>query len=241
MLAPLVPWAMLGFTPSMTDRDLYERSQILSAIISVVLHDLRNRLHSATLLVEAMGADKASLEGLRTRLRAQLTRLNATITDASDMAKDIPIESRIAKVTLRRVLDDVRERGELPNQRLVVHSKPELAAAEVKIDPELVVAAVTVLTERLTQASREAGAKKPEIELVASIVEPTSPEIRLTLGFAGPAPSADAGQAAPPEIPPTDFDLALARTLTEGAGASLRLERPETGGGSVFVLRLPKA
>ena len=59
----------------MKDDDLYARYQTLAAAISVLLHDLRNPLHSATLLVEAMGSRNADLDSLRGKLRGQFGKL----------------------------------------------------------------------------------------------------------------------------------------------------------------------
>src|SRR5437899_7112668 len=84
--------------------DLYARYQTLTALVSVLLHDLRNPLHSATLLVEAMGARTADVESLRGKLRGQFGKLEGLIGEASDAIKELGLESRIEDVTVDELL-----------------------------------------------------------------------------------------------------------------------------------------
>src|SRR3954451_24831131 len=86
------------------DNDLYARYQTLTALISVLLHDLRNPLHSATLLVEAMGARTADVGALRGKLRGQFGKLASLIGEAADAIKELGLEARIADVDVDELL-----------------------------------------------------------------------------------------------------------------------------------------
>src|SRR5262249_43522880 len=82
------------------DDDLYARYQTLTALVSVLLHDLRNPLHSSTLLVEAMGSRTADVDALRGKLRGQFGKLEALMSEASDAIKELGLEARLEDVTV---------------------------------------------------------------------------------------------------------------------------------------------
>src|SRR5436190_7385184 len=105
----------------MKDDDLYARYQALTALVTVLLHDLRNPLHSATLLVEAMGARKADIDSLRGKLRGQFGKLEGLIGEASDAIKELALEARIAKVDLDELL------------RSAAASAPGVAGANIEL------------------------------------------------------------------------------------------------------------
>ncbi|HEX9297103.1 MAG TPA: hypothetical protein VF881_14770, partial [Polyangiaceae bacterium] len=84
----------------MRDDDIYARHQTLAALVSVLLHDLRNPLHSATLLVEAMGSRTADVEALRGRLRAQFAKLDGLISEAAGPIRELTVEPRIENVSI---------------------------------------------------------------------------------------------------------------------------------------------
>src|SRR3954451_1404380 len=88
----------------MTDDDLYVRYQTLAALVSVLLHDLRNPLHSGTLLVEALGSRTADIESIRGKLRNQFGKLEGLISEATDSMREVSLEARLEPVGLDQVL-----------------------------------------------------------------------------------------------------------------------------------------
>src|SRR5258708_30636858 len=84
----------------MNDDDMYVRHQTLAALVSVLLHDLRNPLHSGTLLVEAMASPTADLDALRGKLRAQFAKLDALISEASGPMRDLTLETRARPIAV---------------------------------------------------------------------------------------------------------------------------------------------
>src|SRR5689334_20686017 len=105
----------------MKDDDLYARYQTLGALISVLLHDLRNPLHSATLLVEAMGARTADVDALRGKLRGQFGKLDGLIGEASDAIKELALEKRVENIAVDDLL------------RSAAESVPTLAASDIEL------------------------------------------------------------------------------------------------------------
>jgi hypothetical protein len=234
---------MLGCQPhAMTDQDLYERSQMHAAILSVVLHDIRNRLHSSTLLVEALASETADVEALRGKLRTQLTRLNAVISDAAELGKDLLVEPRIQKVGLGRILDAVRER-----MRVHTESSEFMIAAEgteqleVAADPVLVACAMIELGQRLREAAGKDDSLlrgREEVRVLCIVGSTDEAGVRLTIDYRDANHSDSTANL--PEIAAHDVRLAVARSLADSGGCSLRLER-SAGGRTAFVLRLRRA
>src|SRR6185436_16371680 len=105
------------------DDDLYARYQSLTALVSVLLHDLRNPLHSSTLLVEAMGSRTADIDSLRGKLRGQFGKLEGLMGEASDAIKERALEARIEEVDLDELL------------RSAAAAASALSAVEVELVP----------------------------------------------------------------------------------------------------------
>src|SRR5438046_872683 len=76
---------------AMADDDIYERHQMMTALTGVLLHDLRNPLHSATLLVEALGTG-GDVSALRTKLRAQFAKLDGLISTAAAPIRELAVD-----------------------------------------------------------------------------------------------------------------------------------------------------
>src|SRR2546430_12577807 len=89
------------------DDDLYPRYQTLAALMGVLLHDLRNPLHSATLLLEAMGAKTADITALRGKLRGQFTKLEGLMSEAAESIKSLSLEPRIIDVDVDELLRSI--------------------------------------------------------------------------------------------------------------------------------------
>src|SRR5262245_3758767 len=84
--------------------DLYARHQMLAALVNVLVHDLRNPLHSATLLVEAMGSPSANIETLRNKLRAQIGKLDGLIAETNNSAKEMALEPTVEVIAVDALL-----------------------------------------------------------------------------------------------------------------------------------------
>jgi hypothetical protein len=215
----------------MKDDDLYVRYQTLGALISVLLHDLRNPLHSATLLVEAMGARTADVESLRGKLRGQFGKLDGLIGEASDAIKELALEKRVENVAVDDLL------------RSAAESVPALAASDIELTvPASTALRVSVDTKVLLRAMAEIGAtiferaigsdkagRPGEKTVIALGVEPIDAKtVRLFVG-GWMRPLDDAAVKQPFTITGGGIRLALARNLAGMAGAMLRLEQSPEG------------
>lgn len=227
----------------MNVEELYERHQVLSALGGVLLHDLRNPLHSATLLVEAMGLRANDLDVLRTRLRAQLAKLDALISEAGAPMRELAVDPRIDSVQTSELLADVLElvkqrSGEVELGVEVQPSEPVLVLVDRKMIARAVFEVVAHLDEEIrgkTQASLEAAAPR----VVIRVTEDASTAMLAVDGFEGSF--ADAVAKSPFSIAGGGVGLALARALTQlSAAASLRLQ-DGAGPRPRFVFSLPKA
>jgi signal transduction histidine kinase len=213
----------------MKNDDLYPRYQTLAALISVLLHDLRNPLHSATLLVEAMGLRTADVDALRGKLRGQFGKLEGLISEASEAIKELGLEARIEDVTVDDLL------------RSAATSAPALAACDIElvlpsptglrvtVDPTLLVRAIAEIGATLFERSRgtQQGRREGERTTIAlKVDQPEAGNVRLIVGD-WVTPLDDAAVKAPFAIAGGGIRLALARTLSQIAGATLRLEQSQ--------------
>ena len=116
----------------MSEGDLYERYQSLTALVAVLAHELRNPLHGATLLVEAMGLPGADVGALRQKLRAQLSKMDALVSEVVDPAREMTIEPALATLPLLPLLEAVRdglaEEAALAGTTIEVRAPGSLAA-----------------------------------------------------------------------------------------------------------------
>src|SRR5262249_30234983 len=147
----------------MNDDDPYVRHQMLAALVSVLLHDLRNPLHSSTLLIEAMGSRTADIEGLRAKLRAQLSKLDGLISEAAGPIKELTLDACVEKVAVdalvRAIGESFRKSG--GEARLVL---PPASTLTVSVDPKLLVrAAVEVATTVAEKQDGQDGGAPPTV------------------------------------------------------------------------------
>jgi signal transduction histidine kinase len=222
----------------MKDDDLYPRYQTLAALINVLLHDLRNPLHSATLLVEAMGSRSADVEALRGKLRGQFGKLEGLISESSDAIKELALEARIQDLAVDEIV-----RTAVESARRLVGTDVDLVASEptglrASTDAVLIVRAIGEIAATLAERSM-ARDPNERVRIAIAVDEPDHEHVRLVVG-GWIAPRDDAAVKAPFAIAGGGVRLAVARSLAQVASATLRLEQsPE--GAIRYALHLTRA
>jgi signal transduction histidine kinase len=225
------------------DDDLYARYQSLTALVSVLLHDLRNPLHSSTLLVEAMGSRTADLDSLRGKLRGQFGKLEGLMSEASDAIKERALEARIEEVAVDELLRSVAASSPAIAGADVALVAPPPTQLRVAVDKSLFGLAVAeigaTLSERAAKPNGD-GARAPGGTLSIPLVvdEPDAGNVRIVVGDWMPATD-DAAIKAPFAIAGGGIRLALARTLAQMAGGGLRLEQSPDGS-LRYAIHLPR-
>jgi K+-sensing histidine kinase KdpD len=211
----------------MKDDDLYARYHKLAALISVLLHDLRNPLHSATLLVEAMGTRTADVDALRGKLRGQVGKLDGLIGEASDAIKELGLEARIENIAVDDLVRSVAASAPALSGANVAFVVPASMDVRVAVDPTLLIRVVAEIAATIfdRRAKRE-GTDHASIPLLVD--RPDASNVRLLVGDWGLAPD-DSAVKAPFAITGGGIRLALARVLSQVAGATLRFEQSPEG------------
>jgi signal transduction histidine kinase len=223
--------------------DLYARYQTLTALIGVLLHDLRNPLHSATLLVEAMGTRTADIDSLRGKLRGQFGKLEGLIGEASDAIKELGLEVRAEDVKVDDLLRSAAAAAATTGTDIELVA-PAPTGLLVLVDPKLAARAIGEIGAGIFERAARAGAARPGFEaahmrLALTVDEPEPGTVRLVVGDWQRATD-DAAVKAPFAIAGGGIRLALARTLTQMAGGALRMEQsPE--GALRYALYLPRS
>jgi hypothetical protein len=217
----------------MKDDDLYARYQTLTALVSVLLHDLRNPLHSSTLLVEAMGSRMADIDSLRGKLRGQFGKLEALMSEASDAIKELGLEARVEEIGVDELMQGAAASCAAvagTDVELVVPSATGLRAAADKTLLGLAIAEIGAsLSERASKSGND-QARKPggALPVTLTVDQPDAGTVRLVVGD-WVRVTDDAAVKAPFAIAGGGMRLALARTLTQMGGAGLRLEQSPEG------------
>ncbi len=215
----------------MKDDDIYARHQTLAALVSVLLHDLRNPLHSATLLVEAMGSRTADVDALRGKLRAQFAKLDGLISEAAGPIRELTIEPRIEEIAVDTLCRAAIEATPALAGVEPTFASPSASSLEVSIDASL-------LSRAVGEISASIGAQTPPPAKITVTVDQPDPEtVRLAIGGWN-ASSDEMASKATFAIAGGGVRLAVARTLAQNAGATLRLERGD--GTSRFALLLKR-
>jgi signal transduction histidine kinase len=219
------------------DDDLYARHQLLAALVNVLVHDLRNPLHSATLLIEAMGSPSADVEALRNKLRGQVGKMEAIIAQTTGAVKELVEEPRVEIVAIDVLAGCVAERYAMITARPATFVLPAASGLEIAADRRMLERAVieiaAVIAER--QGRAEEGVT-PRVHL--ALDEPEPGTVRLRLGDLR-GENAEAAAKAPFTIAGGGVRLAVARSLAQRAGATLRVEQAGPGL-TRFALLLPR-
>jgi len=225
--------------PDMTreDDDLYARHQLLAALVNVLVHDLRNPLHSATLLIEAMGSPSADAELLRTKLRGQIGKVEAVIAQTTGAVKQLVHEPRVEAVDIDALLRSVAERYSTVTVRPATFVLPAASGLEIAADRRMLERAVIEIAAVIAERQRQPEDGPPPRVLLA-VDEPEPSTVRLRLGDLR-GEDAEAAAKAPFTISGGGVRLAVARSLAQKAGATLRVEQTDEGL-TRFALLLPR-
>jgi signal transduction histidine kinase len=216
--------------------DLYARYQTLVALVGVLLHDLRNPLHNATLLVEARSLDH---EVLRTKLRAQFGKLEALLGVATDSMRELVIEPQIGEVDVDEL---VRSAAEAPVGNDEEEPQIELPAPtglKILADGTMLGRALAELTAHIVDEVRRVGAPGPKAGIKVIVEEGEGGTVNIRVGEL-PVRDDDNVAKAPFSIAGGGIHLAVARALSQAAGARLRFDQ-KPGAGAYFAFVAPRA
>ncbi len=215
--------------------DLYARHQMLAALVNVLVHDLRNPLHSATLLVEAMGSPSANIEALRGKLRAQIGKLDGLIGETNASVKDLAIEPNIEPTGVDSLVGSLAEHFSTITERQANFVLPPASSLTVAADRKLLERAAIEVAAALTE--RQGQGETATVRVIITIDEPEEGSLRVSLGDVGREQS-DVLAKGPFAIAGGGVRLAMARSLAQSAGAMLRFEQNTEGTGRfAFFLR----
>jgi len=220
------------------DDDLYARHQLLAALVNVLVHDLRNPLHSATLLIEAMGSPSVDIDLMRNKLRGQLGKIEAVIAQTNDAMKELAEEPRVEVVDIDALLRSIAERYPMVTARMATFVLPAtsglLIAADRRMLERATIEIAAVIAERQGQPD-----DAPPPRVLLTLDEPEPAIVRLRLGDLKGLDGESTAKA-PFTIAAGGVRLAVARSLAQSAGATLRVE--QTGEGLTrFALLLPRS
>src|SRR5215471_6505958 len=216
----------------MHDNDLYVRHQALVALVGVLLHDLRNPLHNATLLIEAKSLDT---EALRAKLRAQFGKLEALLGEATDAVREMVIEARTEPIEVDKLVHRAIELASDANCQWSTGAIP--AGLVVAGDMEMLARAVAELATYIAEKAR-AGMVDSEVPNVRISVEQPEPGLVTVRVGDLPATLDETMAKAPFSIAGGGIHLALARALSQNTGAKMRLAKAADGR-SYFTLTAP--
>lgn len=219
------------------ERELYERHQTLIALFGVLLHELRNPLHAANLLVEAMAMKPADAPQFRTKLKNQFAKVEAILSEVGQPVKELALDVDAAAFSLGEVLQSALEKAEAQRSSDVKVSVEGDLAIRVVADRILLERGILELLLRALDPKPE---QTPSTRLVVRTEEPLEGQARLVLEDDGGTLN-DPTQRSPFALAYGGLRLATARAVTRLAGGSLRYERTEDGTGSRFVLLVPLA
>src|SRR5690242_3568957 len=215
--------------------DLYARHQMMAALVNVLVHDLRNPLHSATLLLEAMGSPSANVEGLRGKLRAQIGKLDGLIAETNSSVKELVLEPNVEVVAVDAMLGALVDHYPTLTEQPVEFDLPAASGLEVSTDRKLVERAAVEVTSAIAERRKNGSDAVPHVTV--TIDEPEDGTVRVLFGDLS-REQCEALVKAPFAIAGGGIRLAMARSLTQSAGAMLRLEQDAEGVGRfVFFLR----
>jgi len=219
------------------ERELYERHQTLVALVGVLLHELRNPLHAATLLVEAMGMKPTDAPQFRVKLKNQFAKLEAILTEVGQPVKELALEPEPVTFALGDAVEAALELAEPHRSCDVEISLEGEQATRVVGDRVLLQRAIYELLLRVLDPRPN---EKPASRLVVRVAEPVDGEARLVFEDDGGVLD-ELTQRTPFSLAHGGLRLATARAVSNLAGGSLRYERTESGSGSRFVLLVPLA
>ena len=221
-----------------SEDDLYASHQMLAALVSVLVHDLRNPLHSATLLVEAMGSPSADVQALRNKLRAQIGKLDGLVGETAAAMKELALEPCTEVIAVDTLARTIAQKYSSIDRQATFVLPATTSGLEVTVDRRLLERAAIEVAAVIVEQQGLDGATSPPRVLV-SVDAPEEGTVRLCLGDIT-RERGDTLAKAPFAIAGGGVRLAAARSLAQSAGAMLRLEQGADGVAR-FALFLPQA
>jgi len=210
-----------------SEDDLYASHQMLAALVSVLVHDLRNPLHSATLLVEAMGSPSADVQALRNKVRAQIGKLDGLVGETAAAMKELALEPCTEVIAVDTLARTIAQKYAAIADREATFVLPATSGLEVTVDRRLLErAAIEVAAVVVEQQGLDDATSPPRV--LVSIDAPEEGSVRLCLGDLT-RERGDTLAKAPFAIAGGGIRLAAARSLAQSAGAMLRLEQGADG------------
>lgn len=216
------------------ERDLYEKHQTLVALVGVLLHELRNPLHGATLLVEAMGMKSADIPTLRGKLKNQFTKLEAIMSEVAQPVKELALAPQIEAVEVAHLLSSAQKAAEKSRTCDAEVHIEGAQAAKAMVDPVLLEQAIVQL---LLRSIDPEPMLHPPTRITVRVEALSPSEVRIVFEDDGPVLDETAQRSAF-SLAAGGVRLATSRALTTLAGGSMRLERVE-GRGARLVMLLP--
>ncbi len=210
----------------MKDDDIYVRYQTMAAFVGILFHDLRNPIHSAVLVVDSMGSRAADLEALRTKMRAQLGKLEVLIAQAAEAIKDLTIEPRIVDAAVDDLLRTAASFVRTESENTIELEAPPAPGLRVVVDSTLVVRAIREVAATVVERSDPAPSGTGVFRVAVAVEQPNATSVRLILGEWLNRPEDSAPKVS---LGGGSIRLSLARALLQAAGASLRFESPAPG------------
>lgn len=217
------------------ERELYERHQTLLALVGVLLHELRNPLHGATLLVEAMGMKPADAPQFRVKLKNQFAKLETILAEVGQPVKELALEPEPTTFALGQALEAALDTAEKERSCDARVSFEGDLSMRVVADRILVERAMVEIFLRILDPKPK---EKPATFLRVSIEPAEEGQARIVFEDDA-APLDELAQRSPFALAHGGLRLATARSVAHLAGGSLRFERKEEG--SRFVMFLPLA
>jgi hypothetical protein len=163
------------------------------------------------------------------------------MSEASDAIKELSLEARIEDTSVDELLRSASASAPAMSGADIQLVPPEPSGRRVNVDKTLLSRAIAEIGASLSERTARAGdATKAEGPTLVSLTvdEPEAGTVRLVVGD-WVRPFDDAAVKAPFAISGGGIRLALARTLTQMAGAGLRLEQsPE--GSLRYAIHFPK-
>jgi hypothetical protein len=216
--------------------DLYARHQMMAALVNVLVHDLRNPLHSATLLIEAMGSPSANIEGLRAKLRAQIGKLDGLIAETNDSVNELALEPTVEVIAVDALLRTLVDHYPEHSEQTATFELPPASGLAVSLDRKLLERAAIEVVAEMAKRHGNGSAESPQ-RVAVTIDEPEEGTVRVRFGDLA-REHGDAMAKAPFAIAGGGIRLAMARSLAQGGGAMLRFEQDGEGTGRfAFFLR----
>ncbi|HET9122548.1 MAG TPA: HAMP domain-containing sensor histidine kinase [Acidiferrobacteraceae bacterium] len=218
-----------------------ERNQALWVSLSAVLHDVRNPLHTITLLLETLGNPASDIAAIQSQALEQLALINRRVRRVMDQVSELSGNVERRPIAVRDVVLEVSDMIAPMAAQANIRFRCAPISEQVRVlaDRRLLVQAIDHLVLNSLNILKEMPAGTGHLDLE---VLQESGEVRLLIQ--------DNGPGLPPPVQERLFEpllgqsrsgmglgLAIAHALAQAAGGELELS--QTGvAGTEFCLRL---